>query len=903
PTSPVPGGAGPEHLAYAIYTSGSTGRPKAVMVRQRAVANLVEALHRAVYAPMGPGQRVSVNGSVSFDTSVKQLFQLLRGHTLDVTPESVRFDGEALREYLEHQRVDVFDCTPSQLQLLVETGWLEEATRPVTLLIGGEAISETLWRRLAASRVVRAFNVYGPTECTVDATVCPITSERERPVLGRPIANVRLYVLDGHGQPVGVGVAGELFIGGAGLARGYLGRPDATAERFVPDPFGGEPGARLYRTGDRARWLADGTVEFLGRVDFQVKLRGHRIELGEVEVALRELPSVRDAVALVREYGPGDQRLMAYVVASAPVDGAALRTVLKTRLPEPLVPAAIVVLAAFPLTPSGKVDRKALPLPGVAPRSEGFVAPRTDTERRLAELWTRTLGVERVGVTDSFFELGGHSLLATQLVSRVRGTFGVELPLRAVFESPTLEALARRVEDAPRLATGAGAPPPLVARPGEEPVLGFAQQRLWFLDRLQPGSTAYNVPSAVRLTGALDVQALERGLEALVQRHEVLRTTFGEHEGQPVARVVGRARVEHGRVELSGLSADAREAEVLRRAEEEARRPFVLSEGPLVRTLLLRLGGTEHVLLLTMHHIVTDGWSTGIFVRELAALYGAFSRGEPSPLAELPLQYTDYARWQREWLKGEALEAQLAYWRGRLAGSPSVLNLPLDRPRPEVPEFRVGAHRFSLSKERVEPLRVLAQREGSSLFMVLLAGFQALLGRWSGQEDIAVGTPVAGRTRAEVEGLIGLFVNTLVLRTEVGGAPTFRELVARVREVALGAYAHQDVPFEKLVEELRPVRDLRYSPLFQVMFVLQNAPRTRLELPGLTLTGLDVLHGSSKFDLTLSLEETETGLEGALSYNACLFDAATVARMATELEVLLGTVVGRPDEPLPRLLE
>ncbi len=901
--SPVSGGAGPEHLAYAIYTSGSTGRPKAVMVRQGAVANLVEALHRAVYAPLGTGRRVSVNGSVSFDTSVKQLFQVLRGHALDVTPEPVRFDGEALREYLEQQRVDVFDCTPSQLQLLVETGWLEEAPRPVTLLIGGEAISETLWRRLGASPVVKAFNVYGPTECTVDATVCPINPERERPVLGGPIDNVRLYVLDRHGQPVGVGVAGELYIGGAGLARGYLGRPDATAERFVPDGFSGEPGARLYRTGDRARWLADGTVEFLGRVDFQVKLRGHRIELGEVETALREQPSVREAVALVREYGPGDQRLVAYVVASESVDGAELRSALKTRLPEPMVPAAVVVLPAFPLTPSGKVDRKALPLPGVAPRSEGFVAPRTEAERRLAELWTRTLGVERVGVTDSFFELGGHSLLATQLVSRVRGTFGVELPLRAVFEAPTLEALARRVEEAPRLATGAGAPPPLVARPGEAPVLGFAQQRLWVLDRLQPGSAAYNIPYAVRLTGALDVQALERGLETIVQRHEVLRTTFGEHEGQPVARVVERARVELGRVELSGLSAEAREAEVLRRAREEARRPFVLSEGPLLRTLLLRLGETEHVLLLTMHHIVTDGWSTGIFVRELAALYGAFSRGAPSPLAELPLRYADYARWQREWLRGEALETQLSYWRRRLAGSPPVLNLPLDRPRPEVPEFQPGAHRLSLSRERVEPLRVLAQREGSSLFMVLLAGFQALLARWSGQEDVAVGTPVAGRTRAEVEGLIGLFVNTLVLRTDVSGAPTFRELVARVREGALGAYAHQEVPFEKLVEELNPVRDLRYSPLFQVMFVLQNAPRTRLELPGLTLAGLDVLQGSSKFDLTLSLEETETGLEGVLSYNARLFDAETVARMATELEALFGAVVARPDQPLPSLLE
>ncbi|WNG58277.1 amino acid adenylation domain-containing protein [Archangium gephyra] len=920
PETPVPGDVGPENPAYAIYTSGSTGRPKAVMVRRGAVANLVEALHGAVYAGLEPGRRVSVNGSVSFDTSVKQLFQVLRGHTLDVTPEHVRFDGEELRAWLERQEVDVFDCTPSQLQLLVETGWLEETTRPVTVLVGGEAIPETLWRRLAASRAVRAFNVYGPTECTVDATVCPVTAEYGRPVLGRPIENVRLYVLDRDGRPVGVGVAGELFIGGAGLARGYLGRPDATAERFVPDVFSGEPGARLYRTGDRARWLSNGTVEFLGRVDFQVKLRGHRIELGEVESALREQPEVREAVAAVREYGPGDQRLVAYVVPNTPrppgegrgegatgpgLNPSDLRSRLRQRLPEPMVPAAIVELSTIPLTPSGKVDRKALPIPGASQGSTGFIEPRTDTERKLAELWSRTLGVERVGVTDSFFELGGHSLLATQLVSRVRGTFGVELPLRAVFESPTLEALARRVEEVPRISTGTGAatPPPLVAHRGpEEAVLSFAQQRLWFLDRLRPGSVAYNIPYGVRLTGTLELEALERALETIAQRHEVLRTVFGEHEGRPVTRVVERMKVPLGRVELSGLGVDEREAEVHRLAEREALTPFVLAEGPLLRTVLLRLGDTAHVLLLTVHHIVTDGWSTGLFVRELAALYAAFTRGEPSPLAELPLQYADYARWQREWLKGEVLEAQLAYWRRRLAGSPSVLNLPLDRPRAEDPEFHVGTRPFSLPGERLARLEALGRREGSSLFMVLLAGFQAVLAHWSGQEDVVVGTPVAGRTRAEVEGLIGLFVNTLVLRTDVSGAPTFRELLARVREVALGAYAHQEVPFEKLVEELRPVRDVRYTPLFQVMFSLRNLPRAQLELPGLTLTGVEPVMGGSKFDLSLSLEEGEGGVRGQLFYNARLFDESTAARWMAELEALFGAVAMEPDQPLPRLL-
>ncbi|WP_052517558.1 amino acid adenylation domain-containing protein [Archangium violaceum] len=916
--TPVLGGAGPEHLAYAIYTSGSTGRPKAVMVRQGAVANLVEALHGAVYAGLEPGRRVSVNGSVSFDTSVKQLFQVLRGHTLDVTPEHVRFDGAELRDYLERQRVEVLDCTPSQLQLLVEMGWLEEAARPVTVLVGGEAISETLWRRLGASRAVKAFNVYGPTECTVDATVCPITLEQARPVLGKPIENVRLYVLDRHGRPVGVGVAGELYIGGAGLARGYLGRPDATAERFVPDAFSGDPGARLYRTGDRARWLADGSVEFLGRVDFQVKLRGHRIELGEVEAALREQPEVREAVAVVREYGPGDQRLVAYVVPISPrppgegrgegatgpgLDLTELRARLRQRLPEPMVPAAIVELSAFPLTPSGKVDRKALPLPGATGGSKDFIPPRTDTEQRLAELWKRTLGVERVGVTDSFFELGGHSLLATQLVSRVRSAFEVELPLRAVFEQPTLEGMSRAVERAPRLATGASAPPPFVARSGtEQTLLSFAQQRLWFLDRLQPGSAAYNIPYAVRLTGELDLQALERGMESILQRHEVLRTVFGEDDGKPVARIAERMPVPLEQEDLSLLPEPEREAEIHRYAKRDARTSFVLAEGPLLRTTLLRLSESEHVLLLTMHHIITDGWSTGIFVKELAALYGAFARGEPDPLGRLPLQYADYAAWQREWLKGEVLEAQLAYWRKKLAGSAPVLNLPLDRPRPEVPEFRAGMRVFSLPRERVDALRELGRKEGSSLFMVLLAGFQAQLGHWSGQEDIVVGTPVAGRTRAEVEGLIGFFVNTLVLRTQVGGAPTFRELLARVREGSLEAYAHQDVPFEKLVEELRPVRDPRYTPLFQVMFSLQNVPRARLELPGLTLTGIETGTGGSKFDLSLSLEEREDGLRGVFSYNARLFDEGTVARWSAELETLLGAVASEPDQPLPRLL-
>ncbi|WNG19735.1 amino acid adenylation domain-containing protein [Cystobacter fuscus] len=886
----------PGQLAYVIYTSGSTGKPKGVLVEHRGASNTVKAT-RWGWA-IGPDKRVLQFASASFDVSVFEIYGALSdGACLVMAPREALMPGADLLRVLREERVTTAVLTPSVL----EATPVEALPALESMMVAGEACGPRLPARWGVGR--RFVNAYGPTEVSIYATATECLPDAPVVTIGRPLAGAAAYVLDAELNPVAVGVRGELYIGGAGVTRGYLGRPELTAERFIPDPFGGEPGARLYRTGDVVRWLEDGTLEFHGRVDFQVKLRGQRIELGEVEAALRELPGVGDAVAIVREYGPGDQRLVAYVVARAEVDGAALRAALKTRLPEAWLPAAIVGLPAFPLTPSGKVNRQALPLPGVASRDAGFVAPRTDTERRLAELWAGTLEVERVGVTDSFFELGGHSLLATQLVSRIRSAFAVELPLRAIFDAPTLEELARRVEESPRRVAHLPAPPPLERRPGGEVPLSFAQQRLWFLDRLQPGSAAYNMPYAVRLTGALDVAALERGLAAILQRHEVLRTTFGEAEGRPVARVVASGAVSLGRVELSGLAREAREAEVHRLAEREAREPFSLAHGPLWRTTLVRLAPDEHVLLLTMHHIVTDGWSMGIVVRELAALYGAASRGEPSPLAELPVQYADYARWQREWLQGEVLEAQLAYWRERLAGSPPVLNLPLDKPRPEEPAFRGGAHTFVVPEEVAEPLRELGRREGCSLFMVLLGGFQVLLGRWSGQEDIVVGSPVAGRTRAEVEGLIGFFVNTLVLRTRVGGEPTFREVLGRVREVALGAYAHQDVPFEKLVEELRPVRDVRHTPLFQVMFSLQNQPRERLELPGLTLTALEAVTGGAKFDLSLFFEEEAGGgLRGLFDYDASLFEESTVARWASELVGLLEEVARQPEVSLSRLL-
>ncbi|WP_116121188.1 non-ribosomal peptide synthetase, partial [Archangium gephyra] len=633
----------------------------------------------------------------------------------------------------------------------------------------------------------------------------------------------------------------------------------------------------------------------------QVKVRGYRIELGEVEAALSRHPAVGEVVVVAREDAPGDKRLVAYAVAKPgyELEAGELRGWVKETLPEYMVPSAVVELKALPLTPNGKVDRKALPAPELSEaREEDFTAPSTSAEEKLASIFEEVLGLERVGARGDFFELGGHSLLATQLVSRVREAFGVELPLRAVFEAPTVEKLAARI-----LATKAGIEaPPLkrVPRDGALP-LSFAQQRLWFLDQLERGSAFYNVPAVVKLTGALQEDVLEKSFEELVRRHEALRTTFRTENGKPVQVISEQVRVPLERLDLRGQPEAEREAEARRRAEQESQRPFDLARGPLLRTTLLKLGEREHVLVLVMHHIVSDGWSMGILVREVAGLYEAFSKGKPSPLAELPVQYADYAAWQRQRLSGEVLEEQLGYWRKQLEGAPPALELPTDKPRPAVQTYR-GEHRsFQWPRELQEAVKALAKKEGATPFMVLLAAFQVVLGRYAGQEDVSVGSAIANRTRAETEGLIGFFVNTLVLRTKLDGDATFRELLGQVREVTLGAYAHQEVPFEKLVEELRPERDLSRGPLFQVMFVLQNAPVNEVKLEGLTLEGVEAEGKTSKFDLTLGMEETEQGLAGGMEFNSDLYEGETVERLLGHLRVLLEAAVQAPGKRLKEL--
>ncbi|WP_415835401.1 amino acid adenylation domain-containing protein, partial [Corallococcus soli] len=885
------------NLAYVIYTSGSTGRPKGTLLTHGGLANT--AREAALAHGYRHDSRVLQFASTSFDASVCEVFStLVAGACLVLATRDELMPGAPLVQVIEEHGITAVTLTPSVL------AQLEPQALPHlrTVISAGEACSPELARRWSQGRTL--LNAYGPTEVTICATISgPVDAQRLS--IGRALPNAQVYVLDAHQRPVAVGVAGELYVGGAGVARGYLGQPALTAERFIPHPFATHPGERLYRTGDKVRWLAHGELEFLGRLDTQLKLRGFRIEPGEVETVLRELPSVREAVVVLREDVPGDKRLVAYVLpqSGTQVDPLPLRTALLSRLPEYMVPSAFVSLEALPLTPSGKVDKKALPAPhgSAATAASAYAAPRTDTEVRLAAIWREVLHVEQVGLFDEFMSLGGHSLLATQVVSRIRAAFGVELPLRILFEATTLEALARAIESASRT-TQASALPPLRAASREQPLpLSFAQQRLWFLEELEPGNPLYNISAAVRLRGVLDLSALERTFAELVRRHESLRTTLHSEHGQATQLIHPDASVTLARVDLASLPSDEREAQVLRLAYEEALRPFVLTQGPLLRTTLLRLSGDEHVLVLCMHHIVSDGWSMGVLVQEVASLYAAFCQGLPSPLPALPVQYADYALWQRQWLQGEELERQLSWWKQQLTGAPAHLELPTDKPRPAVRQHHGASVPVRVSAATWDALKALAQREGVTPFMLLLAAFQVLLHRHSGEEDISVGSPIAGRRTSELEGLIGFFVNTLVLRTRLEGNPSFRELLHRVGETTLGAFAHQDVPFEKLVEQLRPARDLGRSPLFQVMLALQPDPRASLALPGLRLDSLEMESRTSRFDLHLSLSESAQGLDGSLEYATELFEHATAARLVGHLQVLLEGVLAHPEQRIAEL--
>ncbi len=998
-----------ENLAYIIYTSGSTGQPKGVAITHRSA---VAFLHwaRDVFSNEDL-KRVLASTSVCFDLSIFELFVPLSWGGAVVLVRNL-LEVSTLKNSRE---LTLINTVPSVLAELQRDGRFPSPVRTVNL--AGEALSPGLvdetYQKMCAGRVL---NLYGPSEDTTYSCYAKVGEGTGTAPIGKPIANTQANVLDELLQPVPKGVVGELYLGGAGLARGYFARPDLTAERFIPNPFDSAGGTRLYRTGDLARYLENGQLEFLGRADHQVKIHGFRIELGEIETVLRGHPGVFEAVTIAREDTPGDRRLVAYTV---PKEGyehsvAELRSHLRERLPAYMVPTAFVLLEALPLTPNGKVNRGALPAPEARSSSKANVTPATATEKKLADIWTELLNIEHVSVNDDFFEMGGHSLLAARLTSRVWQAFDVELSLRSVFTTPTISGLAALIEassnggsappitritrdqeqyveaverDLPALhrvllrPTGAYTAPrtpieevlaeiwteflnvnrvsvhddffeagghsllatrlasrirqafhvevslrsvfesPTIALlaqlikaspPLEEDVvpevpdgrlfpLSYSQQRLWFLHSLEPERPAYNLPGAIRLSGQLEIDVLHRCLNEILRRHEILRTRFIVVDGQPHQLIESDSTLKIGLVDLSALSTEEREAEMKRLISAEARLPFDLAECPLVRATVLRFANDERVLLLTLHHIIADGWSLGVLAREVGALYRAFLGADQSPLAELAVQYVDFAAWQQKWLTTGVLQGHLDYWKDQLAGSPGLLDLPTDRPRPLIQTFRGATRTFELTAGLTRRLNDLSRSEDVTLFMTLLAAFKVLLAQYTRQFDLSIGTPIANRNRLEIEGLIGCFVNTLVLRTELSGNPGFRELLRRVRKVTLEAFDHQDLPFEKLVEELQPERRLSQSPLFQVMFVLQEAPAESLELTGLRLESLEVDSGTAKYDLTLSISQTnsaEGGLLARLEYNTDLFDDATAVRLLAHYNNILEAVADNPGRPI-----
>ncbi|HEX8433205.1 MAG TPA: amino acid adenylation domain-containing protein, partial [Longimicrobium sp.] len=888
-SNPARAGLTPDNLAYVIYTSGSTGKPKGVMNVHRGVVNLLAAMRSTL--GVEPSDRLLAVTTLAFDISVLELFlPLMSGARVEILPRAASADPVLLREAIEESGATILQATPATWRLLVEGGWAGEPR--LRALSGGEALTAEL-ASLVRDRVGSLWNVYGPTETTIWSTAQPVEKvpdgERRPVSIGAPLANTRVYVLDAAGEPVPVGVAGELYIGGAGVARGYLDQPDITAERFVADAYSGEAGARLYRTGDRVRWLADGTLEFLGRNDFQVKIRGFRIELGEIESRLAAHPAVREATVAAREDVPGDTRLVAYWVGEEVADVQELRAHLSERLPEHMVPAAYVHLAALPLTPNGKLDRKALPAPdGAAYVTRGYEAPVGETEEELAAIWSEVLRVDRVGRWDDFFALGGHSLRAVQMISRVRKTMGMDVALGELFVRPVLEDFARVLEQTAQAELSVIEP---VERGGAL-ALSFAQQRLWFIEQMGGIGSTYHMPIRLRLTGAMDGAALGGALARIVARHEALRTTFHLVDGEPVQRIVpvhrsGFLLLHH---DLSGLPEAAEELAVIMASESET--AFDLERGPLIRGRLVRLAADDHVLLVTMHHIVSDGWSLGVFVHELSTLYGAFLRHEADPLPRLPVQYVDYAAWQRKWVTGEVLRQQADYWRATLADAPELLELPTDHSRPAQQEFAGAMARIELDEDLTTELRALSRRHGTTLFMTLLAGWAAVLGRLAGQTDVVIGTPTANRGRSETEGLIGFFVNTLALRFDLGGSPTVTELLGHVKSRVLEAQQHQDIPFEQVVELAQPTRSLAHTPVFQVMFTWANAPEGRLELPGLTVGSVGpAQHTTAKFDLSLALQESGGKIVGAASYATALYEHATVERHMAYLRRVLEEMV------------
>ncbi|HGM5860297.1 TPA: amino acid adenylation domain-containing protein [Serratia marcescens] len=885
------------HLAYVIYTSGSTGKPKGAMNEHRGVVNRLVWMQEAY--GLTAADTVLQKTPFGFDVSVWEFFwPLMVGARLVMAKPEGHKDPDYLSRAIEQYGVTTLHFVPSMLQSFLADG--QAATRcgqVVRVMCSGEALPAALvaefYRRLPQAEL---HNLYGPTEAAVDVTAwhCSREAERVSVPIGRPIANTRIYLLGERGQPVPLGAVGELYIGGVQVARGYLNRPELTAERFLSDPFA--PGGRMYRTGDVARYLANGDIEYLGRNDQQVKIRGFRIECGEIEAALATHPAVREAVVDARAVGD-DKRLVAWVVPAADVAeetlAGALRQHVSAALPDYMVPSAWVVVAALPLSPNGKLDRRALPEPQGAQSQAAYEAPQGEHETLLAAIWRELLNVERVGRHDNFFELGGHSLLAVRLTNRLQ-QMEWQLPLQVLFANPTLLALAQQLRRTDE------ALPPIEAMPrGAALPLSFAQQRLWFLTQLEGLSETYHIPLALSLRGELDLPAWRQSLDALYARHEALRSRFVTVEGQPQAHILPADALPLTVHDLRGRQDAQSQARQLAQRLTEA--PFDLTQGPLVRAALIRLADEEHLFLLTCHHIISDGWSTGILLRELGALYGALRRGDADPLPPLPLQYADYAAWQRRYLTPERLAAQAQYWRETLSDAPALLTLPTDRPRPTVQSFSGGEVPIAIDAELTQALRQFSRQHGGTLFMTVLAAWSLVLARMAGQQELVIGTPEANRGQLETESLVGFFVSTLALRIDLRDDPDLPTLIARIRHAVLAARENRDLPFEQVVELVNPPRHLGYTPLFQVMLAWQDGSVRDISLPGLQAESAELGYQIAKYDLTLDLAERDEQISGTLNFATALFDRATAERYGVYLVQVLRAMATNATQPASHL--
>jgi amino acid adenylation domain-containing protein len=910
-------GLSSRNLAYVIYTSGSTGQPKGVMVEHCSVVNLIQT--HVCHCSLTATDRILQFASFAFDASVEEIFPPLTvGAALVLRPPELIAPDATFVQFIRETGVTVAELPTAFWRHWAQQPAQEchaEKDRLRLVVVGGEKAERRhfdQWRESTRGRNCCWLNTYGPTEATVYAVALMVDAHSELHMgevpIGRPIDNSQIYILDRQMQPVPIGVTGEIYIGGAGVARGYLNRPELTAERFVGNPFGANPLARMYKTGDLGRWLADGNIEYLGRNDNQVKIRGFRIELGEIEAQLAAIEGIREAVVLARGGDQeGDKRLVAYLVAREGyiVDAATLRDTLARQLAEYMLPSAYVKMPALPLTPNGKIDYAALPAPeGDAYISRGYAAPQGEIEGALAEIWSALLQRAPIGRNDNFFELGGHSLLAMQVLSRVRQRLRVEVPLSAVFSHPVLADFALVVNQ-----TGRSAWPVITPVDRGAPLEpSFAQQLLWFLAQMDQVSRAYHIRGGIKLSGELNQDALAAALNRIVARHEALRTTFSPQDGQPV-QIIGAADAGMA-LRIQDLSAvvepQEQQTQLQRALQHEAQARFDLARGPLIRALLLRLAPQEHVLFFTLHHIVSDGWSMGVLMNEISALYGAYSSAGSNysidPLPPLPIQYPDYAHWQRRWLSGERKQRQIDYWRQTLVGIPALLELPTDRPRPAQQDYAGAYQEVDLGADLSDRLKDFSRRHGVTLYVTLISSWAVLLSRLSGQEDVVIGSPIAGRHCSETEHLIGFFINILALRFRLQPEQTVATLLTQSQRQILEAQQHPDLPFGHVVDIVQPPRSFAHAPLFQVMFTWQNVPPGKLALPGMAAEVLADRAGSTaKYDLSLGLQEHDGRIVGAIEYATALFDKATMARHIEHWCTLLEAMVADDAQALSSL--